>query len=129
MTRTHASSARRASKLRARFAAISGAQTARRRRSGLPLGILSFAVFVGAAIGFEFTEDRTPSAAEQGWSPFIRPICYGCRMANVTVRSRHLSPTFARRGAWRRPPRGLYFRPEIRRAGWFRLIAVGGGKL
>lgn len=57
---------RRASKLRARFAAASGARSVGRRRSDLPLGILAFAVFIGAGIGFVITEDRTPSAALAG---------------------------------------------------------------
>jgi endonuclease YncB( thermonuclease family) len=65
MARHTSSSVRRASKMRARFAAIPGAR-ALRRRSGPPLGILAFAVFVGAAVGFVITEDRMPSAALAG---------------------------------------------------------------
>lgn len=66
MGRRSASSNPRASKLRARFAAVSGARALKRRSSRLPLGILGFAVLVGAAIGFVITEDRAPPAALAG---------------------------------------------------------------
>ena len=74
MARRFSSSDRRALELRARFAAVSGARSVRLRRSGLPLGILVFAVAIGAVVGFVVTEDRTAPAAIAGPAGSVRII-------------------------------------------------------
>lgn len=61
-----APSDRRARDLRARFAAASSPKRPRRRRSGVPLGLLGFAVLIGAAIGFVITDADVPTSAVAG---------------------------------------------------------------
>ncbi|WP_082532011.1 MULTISPECIES: thermonuclease family protein [unclassified Phenylobacterium] len=56
------------------FAAISSPRSSRRRRSGLPLGLLGFAVLVGAAIGFVIADAGAPPSANAGPAGAARVI-------------------------------------------------------
>lgn len=66
MKRNAARLDRRTRELRARFAAASSSKRPRRRRAGVPVGLLGFAVLIGAAVGFVITDADLPTSAVAG---------------------------------------------------------------